>query len=206
MSSRQLLLRYAAAGGCLAVVAAGSTTTAANGATHHASRGHATYVVFKGGATALALNPTTAQALTDNGISVSTVGEAKSTKAGIAFPIQGGLIKAKTLGGSITHSGGLMFSAGGKDLTIRDFTINTKKKTLSAWVDQVGARITVLNLNLGHAKVKVTKKHTTVKGVRAVLAKGAASALNAYYSTTLFTGGLKIGTAMVSGKTKLLAG
>jgi hypothetical protein len=203
MSSRKLLLRHVAVAACLGVVAAGSVTSAAAGASHSA-RGHAAYVAFTGGATSLALNSKTAKALGDNGISVAPVSEAKATKAGIAFPIQGGLLKAKTLGGTITHSGGLMFSAGGKDLTIRDFTINTKKKNLTAWVDQVGARITVLNLKLGHIKVKVTKKHTTVKGVQAVLAKGAAKALNAYYATSLFKGGLKIGTAMVSGKTRVL--
>jgi hypothetical protein len=127
-------------------------------------------------------------------------------KNGIAFPIQGGLLNAKTLAGKITHSGGLTFSAGGQDLTIRDFTINTAKKTLTAFVDEAGVRLTVLDLKLGKATVKVTRTRTVVSNVKAVLDPAAADALNAYYSTTLFQGGLKIGTATVKGSSKLVKG
>ena len=70
------------------------------------------------------------------------------------------MINAKTLGGTITHSGGLTFAAGGKSLTIRDFEVSTTKKTLTAWVDEVGARIPVLNLKLGKAKVKANARST----------------------------------------------
>ena len=57
----------------------------------------------------------------------------------------------------------------------------------------MGARIPVLNLKLGKAKVKATAKHLTVKGIRATLQKGAAQALNGYFSTSLFKGGLAVG-------------
>ena len=57
--------------------------------------------------------------------------EAKAGKAGISFPIQGGLINAKTLAGNITHSGGLTFAAGGKSLTIRDFEVSTTQEDRS---------------------------------------------------------------------------
>jgi len=184
--------------GAPAAIASSHHTThrTAHHAVHH--RHHATtYVALTGGATTLALDPGTAQVLTDNGVSVAPVSEAKVTARGIAFPIQGGLVRAKTLAGQITHSGGLRFSAGGKDLTIRDFTINTRKKTLTAFVDEVGARITVLDLKLGGVKVKATRHHVTISNVKAVLDQGAADALNAYYSTTLFSGGLKVGTATV---------
>jgi len=187
-----------------ALTASGTATASEHNTTQ--ARAGATYVALKGGATSLRLDPGTAKALTDNGISVVPSSEARVKSTGIAFPIQGGLLNAKTLGGKITHSGGLTFSAGGKDLTIRDFTINTKKKTLSAYVDEARARIPVLSLNLAKAKVKVTQKHLTVSNVKAKLTTGAASALNAYYSTNLFKGGLKIGTATVSGSSKILHG
>jgi hypothetical protein len=189
------------------VLTVGSAGTA-QAVGHHPARAghHTTYLALTGGATKLALNPGTAQALADNGISVAPVSEARATSAGIAFPIQGGLINTKTLGGTITHSGGLMFSAGGKDLTIRDFTVNTRKKTLSAYVDEVGSRLTILDLKLGHIKVTVGKKRTTISNVKAVLSDGAASALNAYYSTSLFEGGLKIGTATVRAHSRLVRG
>jgi hypothetical protein len=165
-----------------------------------------TYVVLTGGATTLALDPGTAQVLTDNNIAVAPVGAARVTSGGIAFPVQGGLLNARTLAGKVTHSGGLTFSAGGKDLTIRDFTVNTRTKTLSAWVDQVGTRITVLDLKLGKIKVTVTKRHVTIANVKAVLDQGAADALNAYYGVSLFSGGLKIGTATISASSKVLHG
>lgn len=171
---------------------------------HSSARGGATYVALKGGSTTLRLNAATAQVLTDNGISVTPASEARVRKGGIAFPVQGGLLNAKTLAGRVTHSGGLTFTAGGKDLTIRDFTINTRKKQLSAYVDEAGARVPVLNLNLAKAKVKVTKKHLTVSHVRARLTAAAAGALNSYYSTDLFKGGLKIGTATLRASIKVL--
>lgn len=205
LRSKLALTASAALTAALALTASGNAT--ASGHTVNTSdRAAATYVVLKGGATTLRLDPGTAKVLTDNGISVAPASEARVKSTGIAFPIQGGLLNAKTLAGKVTHSGGLTFSAGGKDLTIRDFKINTAKKTLSAYVDQAGARIPVLNLNLAKAKVKVTKKHLTVSNVKAKLTSGAAGALNSYYSTNLFKGGLKIGTATISASSKILRG
>ena len=62
----------------------------------------------------------------------------------------------------------------------------------------------MLNLKLGKAKVKATAKSLTVKGIRATLQKGAAQALNGYFSTTLFTGGLPVGKVQVSASAKVL--
>ena len=206
MSVRSKLALTTAAALTAAVTLTASGAASAAGHATTSDRAGATYVVLKGGKTTLALNPGTAKVLSDNGISVAPASEARVTSAGIAFPIQGGLINAKTLAGKVTHSGGLTFSAGGKDLTIRDFTINTAKKSLTAFVDQVGARVPVLDLNLNKAKVQVTKKHLTVSNVKAKLTSGAAAALNSYYSTSLFQGGLKIGTATVSASSKILRG
>jgi hypothetical protein len=178
----------------------------ASGPAPSSARGGATFVALKGGATTLRLDAGTAGVLTDNGISVAPASEARVKKGGIAFPVQGGLLNAKTLAGKVTHSGGLTFSAGGKDLTIRDFTINTRKKQLTAYVDQAGARVPVLNLGLGQAKVVAGKKHLTVSNVKAKLTAAAAGALNSYYSTDLFQGGLKIGTATLRGSIKILRG
>jgi hypothetical protein len=206
MSVRSKLALTASAALVAAATLTASGNATASGPAPTSARAGATYVVLKGGATTLRLNPGTAKVLTDNGISVAPASEARVRSTGIAFPIQGGLLNSKTLAGKVKHSGGLTFSAGGKDLTIRDFTINTAKKTLSAYVDEAGARIPVLNLNLAKAKVKVTKKHLTVSNVKAKLTSGAASALNSYYSTSLFKGGLKIGTATMSASSKTLRG
>ena len=206
MSPRTILALTASAALTASIAMTASGSAVASTTHRSADRGAATYVALKGGATTLRLNPGTAEALTDNGISVAPASEARVKDGGIAFPIQGGLLNAKTLAGKVTHSGGLTFTAGGKDLTIRDFTINTKKKQLSAYVDEAGARIPVLNLGLGKIKVEVTKKHLTVRNVKAKLTAAAAGALNSYYSTSLFQGGLKIGTATLSASIKILRG
>ena len=186
-------------------------TAAQAGSTHQASAHHATadqrgatFIALTGGKTTLTLDKNTAAALTGAGVAVSPVSEAKAGAAGILFPIQGGLINAKTLAGTITHSGGLKFTAGGKSLTIRDFTVSTSKKTLTAWVDEVGARIAVLNVKLGKAKVKLTAKHLTISRIQTTLTKGAADALNGYFATSLFAGGLPVGKVVVSASSKVL--
>src|SRR6476646_6915987 len=125
LPSKLTLVAAAAVSATLALTTAGSTlASSAQGA--GVDRAGATYVVLKGGSTTLALNPATAQVLSDNSIAVAPASEARVTSAGIAFPIQGGLLNARTLAGRVTHSGGLTFTAGGKDLTVRDFTINTR--------------------------------------------------------------------------------
>jgi Htaa len=197
----------AAATGCALVLtgsALGVTSAAAHPATpsHHAAKHRpATLIVFTGGVTMLRLAPSTASALTSNGVSVAPVSEAKVVPSGIAFPIQGGVINAKTLAGTITHDGGLSFTAGGKSLTIRDFTVSTTKGTLSAYVDQAKARIKVLDLSLAKAKIAAHPHKLVVTKITATLDAAAAGALNDYFSTTLFTKGLAIGTVRVSATT-----
>jgi len=210
MSVRRTATAAATAALAVALSVAG-TSAAQAGATHQPAAAHhaaadkgATYLALTGGKTTLALDKNTAAALTSNGVTVAPVAEAKAGKKGISFPIQGGLLNAKTLAGSITHSGGLVFTAGGKSLTIRDFEVTPSKKVLTAWVDEVGARIPVLNLKLGKAKIKATAKHLTVSGIRTTLQKGAAQALNGYFSTSLFTGGLAVGKVTVSASSVVL--
>lgn len=203
---RTLAFTTSAALAAATLALTGPGSAVASGHTRPTAHGGATYVAVKGGSTALRVNPGTAQALADNGVSVAPASEARVRDGRLVFPVQGGLLKAKTLAGKVTHSGGITFSAGGKNLTIRDFTINTRKKQLSAYVDQAGARVPVLKLNLGKAKVKVSKKHVRVGNVKATLTRAAAGALNSYFSTSLFHGGLKIGTAVLKGSIRVLRG
>lgn len=190
-----------------AVVAVPSVATAASAAPAAASHSASTQarhgqlrLVLTGGVTMLKLDPATAGVLTQNGIAVAPVSSAKVGESGIAFPIQGGIIDPATLGGSFTHAGGLKFTAGGKSLTIRDFTVNTVNGTLTAWVDEVGARIPVLDLNLSKVSVALGRTSVNLRGVTATLNGTAASALNDYFGTTLFAKGLSIGSVRVSAK------
>lgn len=198
------------AAGCALVLtgsALGVSAAAAHPSTaaHPVSKHHpAKLIVFTGGVTTLKLASATASALSSHGVSVAPASEAKVVSSGIAFPIQGGLINAKSLAGSITHDGGLTFTAGGKTLTIRDFTVNTVTGSLTGYADQAAARIKILDLSLRKAKVAASRHTLAVSNITATLDAAAAKALNQYFSTTLFSKGLPIGTVRVSAKTREL--
>ncbi len=183
-------------------MASASSPVAASSATSVVQASHRTTIlVTNGGVTMLKLDAGTAKALTSHGVSVKPASEARPGASGIVFPIRGGSVQASNLHGYITHDGGLTFAAGGKSLTIRDFTVATAQGTLNAYVDEVGARITVLNLSLAHAKVSAGRGTLGVTNVKATLNAGAAKALDGYFGTTLFTPGLAIGTVRISAET-----
>ena len=162
-----------------------------------ASTRSAAYAVPTGGQTMLKLDAGTAQVLADNDITVAPASEAKVGSSGITFPITGGLLNAKSLAGSIKHSGGLTFTAGGKSLTIRNFVVSTTSQRLSAYADEAGATLPVLRLDLAKATIRASKNKLAVYALPATLTPEAAKALNEYFGTDLFAGGLKIGSVRV---------
>ena len=115
------------------------------------------------------------------------------------FYITGGQIDGATLGGEIYHSGGLKFAnlRNGKSLTVKNFTIDTKSAQLTAQIPALGVRAPILDLDLSGVKVTPGATYTKVGPVPATLTDVAAAALNAKLGTTLFAGGLPIGTANV---------
>jgi len=115
------------------------------------------------------------------------------------FYITGGQIDSATLGGEIKHSGGLKFAnlRNGKSLTIRDFTIDTVNAQLTAYLPSLGVRAPILKLDLSGVRVTAGSVYTKVGPVPAALTEIAASVLNDKLSTSLFAGGLPIGTANV---------
>lgn len=181
------------------LTAVGVTSASAADVAHSQAR-----LVATGGVTMLALDAGTAKALKASSIAVAPASEARVVASGIAFPIQGGVLNPATLAGGLTHDGGLTFTAGGKSLTIRDFTVSTVTGRLSAYVDQVGARINVLDLSLAKAKVSASTGKLGVSGVVATLDAAAAKALDGYFGTKLFTKGLAIGTVRVSASVAVL--
>jgi hypothetical protein len=147
-----------------------------------------------GGSTTLTLDPATAGVLTANGVAVEPVGPAAPSGAGIAFPVTGGEADPATLIGSVRHSGGLRFTAGGKSLVVKNFTytVNSKGASLSASVG--AARLRLLELSLANASVSKDGLTVSASGIEATLSGGAANALNDYFGVNLFSGGLAIGT------------
>ena len=155
-------------------------------------------VAFSGGATSLALDPGTAQALTSLGVSAAPAAPATANPDGsLAFPITGGKVDAKTLAGSITHSGGLTLTKGSTAVTVTAFTIETAPAPkLTALLGTT--RFDLATLDLGRARPTISGRSVTVGPVAAKLTKGAADALNQAFGTTAFTEGLVIGTATVA--------
>ena len=94
------------------------------------------------GTTTLKLDAAVAKALSGAGVRVAPISPAKS---GVRFPITGGTLDSSTARGTINHSGGLKFSAGGKSLSLRSFTVKLgKRSTLSGRVGS--SRVTLLTL------------------------------------------------------------
>lgn len=147
------------------------------------------------GQTMLKLDAGTARALAGAGVRVSVVRPGTTGSSGLTFPVTGGALNPANLRGSVEHRGGIRFRAGGRTVTLSNprYTIGASRSTLSAAVG--GQRLTILNLDLRRAKVGARGPLTkTASGVRATLTAGAARALNRAFSTSVFKGGLKIGT------------
>ena len=115
------------------------------------------------------------------------------------FYITGGEIDSTTLAGEIKHSGGLKFAnlKNGKSLTVRDFTIDTAKGELTAYLPALGVRAPILKLDLSAKEVTPGSIYTKVGPVPASLTAIAATVLNDKLDTSLFAAGLPIGTANV---------
>ena len=157
-------------------------------------------IAFTGGATSLALDPGAAQALAGLGIGAAPAAPATASPDGsLAFPITGGKVDAKSLAGTITHSGGLTLTRGATAVTVSDFTIETAPAPrLTALLG--AARFDLATLYLSAAKVATSGRAVSVGPVAAKLTKAAADGLNQAFGTTAFAEGLTLGTASVAAK------
>lgn len=113
------------------------------------------------------------------------------------FPISAGEVDAATLAGQISHRGGLSFTSGDRTLRVTQFVIDNEESVLSARLFRFGPRIPLLDLDLSGITVTPGDDSVVVSGVGATLTPVAARALNLYFGTHLFTGGLPVGTATV---------
>lgn len=153
-------------------------------------------VVLQTAATSVTLDSGTAKVLTQLGVSVAPEAPAVAGST-IQFPVTnaGGIISTTA---PITHSGGLIFSAGGKTLTVGDFTIDPVAGVLYAERSPVG-RLPLFAVDLSAASVTTPGIQAIVGGAKLALTADAAGALNATFGVTAFTAGLAIGTADVVG-------
>jgi hypothetical protein len=159
-------------------------------------------VLFTGGATALAVEPAAAQALTGLGVALAPVDPAQAREDGrVAFPITGGRVNAETLAGAIRHSGGLALTAGSTRVELTDFEIEIDESP-SLFGRVGGQRVELFTLDVGSVTREVQGRRVTVGGVVLRLTAGAAQALNGAFGTTALAEGVVIGTAAVEGRAR----
>lgn len=200
-------LAVAAAGAGLLLAPLFSTATA-SASTQSPASTHSS-VRLKGGVTTVTTAPGIALTLIRNGI--VPVGVAPGTEqlalvhgsaaARFAFPVTGGKVSLSPLGGTIGHRGGILFAdyKTGKHVEVSDFVIDLTHGDLTGIVNgSPSARVPLFTLGLAHAKLSAGKHCLTATGITVDLTAGAAAALNRALGTTLFSGGLDLGTAATS--------
>ena len=151
---------------------------------------------LNGDMTTLVLDAGTAKVLTDNKVRVAPVDPAAPGGDGIGFPITGGTVDSESLAGTIDHSGGLRFSAGGTNLEVTDFVVDTEAGTLTATAG--GADIPLLTLDLSGLERSMDGQAIVASGITAALTADAAKALNDTFKVKLFEEGLAIGDVTVT--------
>jgi hypothetical protein len=157
----------------------------------------ATTLALNGEETVLALDSKTAKVLEQNDVSVAPIDPASAGNAGISFPITGGEVDSESLAGTIDHSGGLTFSAGGTDVELTDFVIDTAVGTLTASLPD-GTELVTLDVDLTGLERTDESGAIVLTGIVTTLSEDAAAALNDAFSVKLFEGGLAIGDVTVT--------
>jgi hypothetical protein len=185
------------------VVGAGGAVSA-SAATRAPESSHQVWLT--GGDTTVTTAPGIAAALLGHGIvplaTLPGTEGASTGSSGVAvrftFPVTGGWLNAATLHGTIWHQGGILFidPATGEQIEVSDFVISVHQGVLTAEVNgNPKVRVPLLSLSLAHASIHAGWHYVQISGIVLTLTSTAASALDATFSTTLFTPGLELGTA-----------
>jgi len=163
-------------------------------------------VWLTGGTTSVTTAPGIAEALLGHGIvpiaTLPGTEGARISGSGVAvrfnFPVTGGWLNAAKLRGTIWHKGGILFldPATGKKIQVSAFIISVHQGVLTAEVNgNPKVRVPLLRLSLAHATIHAGRHYVRISGIVLTLTRAAASALDGTFGTTLFTPGLKLGTA-----------
>jgi len=172
-----------------------STSSSASTATSTTASASASVPVV-GKSTSVVVNPATAQALRQAGITITPVAPATAHTV-LLFPVSGGQVVVATLAGTIEHSGGLILSHGGKSVQLANFTVDTSTKQLTALV--AGQRVPIFELNLASLKRATGPNGTVIASdIRMTLTAQAATALNSALGLSTFVPGLPFGVATVT--------
>lgn len=163
-------------------------------------------VRLTGGGTSVTTAPGIAGALLRHGIvPIATLPGTEGARVGsggvavrFTFPVSGGWLNAAKLRGTIWHKGGILFvaPATGKQIKVSNFVISVHQGVLTAEVNgNPKVRVPLLRLSLAHAIIHAGRHYVRISGIVLTLTRAAALALDTTFGTTLFTPGLKLGTA-----------
>lgn len=152
-------------------------------------------LALTGEQTEVVLDKGTAGVLKQNQVSVEPIDPAAPEGDAIAFPITGGEINPDNLAGTIDHSGGLRFSAGGTQVELTDFVVDTVEGTLTSTA--AGAELPTLKLDLSGVQQSNEGGTIVLSNIPSTLTPQAAQALNDAFGVSLFEGGLAFGDVTV---------
>jgi hypothetical protein len=154
-------------------------------------------VIFRGGTTELALDGGTLTALGALGVSPGIIAPATLAGTTASFPITGGKVNARTLAGSITHSGGISLTAGATRVELTNFDIQVPKLLLQV---NGGSPAPAVDLDASDAQVRVAGRNVTARNVVVKLNAAGASALSGAFGTTVPE--VTLGVATVKGQAR----
>jgi hypothetical protein len=156
----------------------------------------------RAGLTSVKLSSELVTALQSLGVAPGTVAPTELRNGKATFPVTGGAIDLKSLKGEVIHSGGLTLTAGGTQVRLQAFTIDTtgSAPVLTGLVVKDGVllgRVPLFDIGLSNASIQVHDEVLKINGVGLTLNKAAAGALNSSFGVSAFTAGFPIGTAKV---------
>jgi hypothetical protein len=173
-----------------------------------APQAQAANLKLDGTRTTLTTDPGTTSALFGAGIIPLPIAPSSvaptSDAARYTFPVTGGKVDAKTLAGTIRHSGGILLAQrdgmGWKALSLARFTIHVTGAPYLSAVVNGGDRLAIADLDLGNAAIKKYvrghRAYVSIKNVGVTLNATAMGAVNATFGTAL-PDSVKLGTANV---------
>ena len=157
------------------------------------------------GRTSVKLSEDFVGALTSLGVTAGVVDPSRVYGGSVTFPVTGGAVDLATARGEIAHSGGLTLSAGGTEVRLQGFTIDTTSAPVLTGLVVVDGgllgRVPLFDLQLPSGITLPLEPSEggklRLKGVGVTLTSVAAGALNQIFGVTAFTPGFNIGTANV---------
>ena len=144
-------------------------------------------------------------ALQSLGVTAGVVDPSRVYGGSVTFPVTGGAVDLATARGEIAHSGGLTLSAGGTEVRLQSFTIDTTSAPVLTGLvvvnDGLLGRVPLFDLQLPSGITLPLKPSDNgklrLKDVGVTLSSAAAGALNQVFKVTAFKGGFNIGMANV---------